>query len=257
MSDADPDREDESGDASDGPDEDDPLSNQPSMLANAPRCGANTRSGEPCRRAAMSGRNRCPLHGGKTPSKAENPAVGAPDNNINGAKHGLYMKADKYIERMDDEADREWIRDMIGSLEDIYRKRWREAPPKAKREILVGIAIDLHRISWSNGWFADTGLTQVQQEIVNGETITAERVNVWSGEIRKYSESVTRRMDKLGLLDDPEEYEQSGKHVLHGEHVTVTVDNGSSPSGSAGGVDELKPGSADGDADGSVTGLEE
>jgi hypothetical protein len=30
------------------------------------RCGAKTRGGAPCKRAAVSGRPRCPLHGGKS-----------------------------------------------------------------------------------------------------------------------------------------------------------------------------------------------
>lgn len=30
------------------------------------RCGAKTRAGTPCRRAAVSGRARCPLHGGRS-----------------------------------------------------------------------------------------------------------------------------------------------------------------------------------------------
>lgn len=32
----------------------------------APRCGARTRAGTPCKRAACRGRTRCPLHGGKS-----------------------------------------------------------------------------------------------------------------------------------------------------------------------------------------------
>jgi hypothetical protein len=30
------------------------------------RCGAKTRAGTPCKRAAVSGRARCPLHGGRS-----------------------------------------------------------------------------------------------------------------------------------------------------------------------------------------------
>ena len=30
------------------------------------RCGAKTRAGTPCRRAAISGKGRCPLHGGRS-----------------------------------------------------------------------------------------------------------------------------------------------------------------------------------------------
>lgn len=33
-------------------------------LAKAPRCGAKTRAGVPCRQAAVLGRRRCRMHGG-------------------------------------------------------------------------------------------------------------------------------------------------------------------------------------------------
>jgi len=47
------------------------------------RCGAKTRSGEPCMSPAVSGRNRCRMHGGA-------PGSGAPLGNKNALKHGQY-----------------------------------------------------------------------------------------------------------------------------------------------------------------------
>ena len=49
----------------------------------APRCGAKTRGGEPCRAPAVSGKKRCRLHGGTAGS-------GAPLKNSNALKHGLF-----------------------------------------------------------------------------------------------------------------------------------------------------------------------
>ena len=54
--------------------------NQPEILANAPRCGARTRSGAPCRSPAVKGSPRCRMHGGK--------GSGAPRANRNAWKHG-------------------------------------------------------------------------------------------------------------------------------------------------------------------------
>ena len=54
---------------------------QPQILANAPRCGARTRAGEPCRSPAVSGNRRCRMHGGK--------GSGAPRGNRNAWKHGI------------------------------------------------------------------------------------------------------------------------------------------------------------------------
>nr|WP_083220367.1 HGGxSTG domain-containing protein [Hoeflea olei] len=53
---------------------------QPENLANAPRCGARTRSGSECRSPAVRGKKRCRMHGGKN--------SGAPKGNRNAWKHG-------------------------------------------------------------------------------------------------------------------------------------------------------------------------
>ena len=52
------------------------------QLAEAPRCGAKTRSGKPCEAPAVKGKLRCRMHGGNSP--------GAPKGNKNAFKHGLY-----------------------------------------------------------------------------------------------------------------------------------------------------------------------
>ena len=58
------------------------IRNTGPMLA-SPRCGARTRSGEPCRSPAVRGRQRCRMHGGA-------PGSGAPKANQNARKHGLF-----------------------------------------------------------------------------------------------------------------------------------------------------------------------
>jgi uncharacterized protein YjcR len=55
----------------------------------SPRCGARTRSGQPCRSPAMPN-GRCRMHGGASP--------GAPHGNQNALKHGRYT-ADACAER--------------------------------------------------------------------------------------------------------------------------------------------------------------
>ncbi|WP_414819862.1 HGGxSTG domain-containing protein [Sphingomonas sp. Root710] len=55
---------------------------QPDILAAAPRCGARTRSGQPCRSPAVKGNGRCRMHGGK--------GSGAPRGNRNAWKHGWH-----------------------------------------------------------------------------------------------------------------------------------------------------------------------
>ena len=51
----------------------------------AQRCGAKTRSGQPCRAPAVNGKGRCRMHGGAKGS-------GAPLGNQNALKHGLYSR---------------------------------------------------------------------------------------------------------------------------------------------------------------------
>jgi hypothetical protein len=59
--------------------------NTASMHA-SPRCGARTRTGHACMSPAVSGMNRCRMHGGA-------PGSGAPLGNRNAFKHGHYAQA--------------------------------------------------------------------------------------------------------------------------------------------------------------------
>ena len=74
-------------------DEAPPAMAQPESLASAPRCGARTRSGAPCRSPAVGGVGRCRMHGGK--------GSGAPRGNRNAWKHGVrsarFMEIARYV----------------------------------------------------------------------------------------------------------------------------------------------------------------
>ena len=66
------------------------------------RCGARTRSGEPCKSAPVTGRRRCRMHGGADGS-------GAPKGTRNGNyKHGRYTE--------EVQVTRRWLRDAIKLL---------------------------------------------------------------------------------------------------------------------------------------------
>ena len=63
-------------------------------LAKAPRCGAKTRTGRPCRQAAVRERGRCRMHGGAKGS-------GGPGGNRNGRfRHGLYTRENETLRRV-------------------------------------------------------------------------------------------------------------------------------------------------------------
>ena len=55
-------------------------------LAKAPRCGAKTRAGTPCRQAAVRGRARCRMHGG---AKGSGGPAGPRNGNF---KHGVWTQ---------------------------------------------------------------------------------------------------------------------------------------------------------------------
>lgn len=56
----------------------------------APRCGAKTRQRSACKSPSVRGKNRCRMHGGSKGS-------GAPINNTNALKNGLYTKEVKFM----------------------------------------------------------------------------------------------------------------------------------------------------------------
>jgi glucans biosynthesis protein len=76
----------------------DRLTKQLENIRAAPRCGAKTRAGTPCRCPAVSGRTRCRIHGGRSP--------GAPRGKGNGNFKDGYWTAEAVEERR-------WVKDML------------------------------------------------------------------------------------------------------------------------------------------------
>lgn len=71
---------------------------QPAILATAPRCGARTRAGHPCRSPAVAGHQRCRMHGGR--------GSGAPRGNRNAWRHGTRSEGFRAIARYVRESSR-------------------------------------------------------------------------------------------------------------------------------------------------------
>lgn len=81
---------------------------EPQHLREARRCGARTRSGQPCRSPAVQGRPRCRMHGCA-------PGAGGPEGRRNGNyRHGLYTK--------DTRARLRAMRDLTREVNDLTRK---------------------------------------------------------------------------------------------------------------------------------------
>jgi hypothetical protein len=79
--------------------------NTEAMLASR-RCGAKTRSGGACRAPAVRGKKRCRMHGGA-------PGSGAPSENRNARKHGLFTG--------DAIAERRQIRALLGEARKLLQ----------------------------------------------------------------------------------------------------------------------------------------
>ncbi len=67
------------------------MNNGLKAALDAPRCGARTRKGTACVKAAVNGAARCRNHGGG--KNAEGRGSGAPKGNKNAVKHGVYAVA--------------------------------------------------------------------------------------------------------------------------------------------------------------------
>src|ERR1700720_1285093 len=81
-------------------------------MAKAPRCGAKTRTGHPCRQAAVRGRTRRRMHGGAKGS-------GGPRGDRNGNfQHGLWTRESIEMRK----ATRAKIREIKSYLQAISRK---------------------------------------------------------------------------------------------------------------------------------------
>lgn len=73
----------------------------------SPRCGAQTRDGEPCRAPALRGKTRCRMHGGAAGS-------GAPFGNKNAVKHGFFTR--------DAIEERKFVRTVLTEAENVLRQ---------------------------------------------------------------------------------------------------------------------------------------
>jgi hypothetical protein len=76
-------------------------------MLSSPRCGAKTRRGSSCRSPAVSGKERCRMHGGARGS-------GAPRGNQNARKSGLYTREAK--------ARRRSVRDFLRQAQSTIAK---------------------------------------------------------------------------------------------------------------------------------------
>lgn len=182
------------------------------------RCEAYARSAaRRCGRAAIGEHGKCGYHGGKTDSG------GPPKGSANAKTHGLYMATETYIDKQSEE-DRAIIYEITESLADMWASRHGGRPPLAIRNRLEALAIDMHKSGVASGYFAERGLTEEREALVDGEVISTERVNLWASELRRLDSAIESRLDRHGLLDPPEDRTAGPQpgDVFASEHVEIT-----------------------------------
>lgn len=173
----------------------------------------------------------CDNHGDRGGQEGNQNAVGndggAPEGNQNAQTHGLFASRDGYHNDLDDD-EQQWVFDFTNALLDRHREMKGKEPDMFDREALKNIAIDFHKVAHANGYFREEGLVQTNwQGTMEGRVPLGDEVNVWASEIRQHNESVYRRMQKHGLLDDPESQKADalGQLAVEVNRTHVTEEN--------------------------------
>jgi len=133
----------------------------------------------------------------------ESDGRGAPARNQNATKHGLYADRENYYENFPN-TDQDFIERMENSLAERYRKINGREPDMFAAQVLRAIAIDLEQLPDAYKYIKKQGLTQQRESIQEGTLLVEDVPNTLLETLRKQNESIIKRMEKLGLLNDPE-----------------------------------------------------
>lgn len=146
------------------------------------KCGAKTRSGQPCKANAMPN-GRCRKHGGKS--------TGAPSGNQNARKHGIYSDA---IHAYESEL---WEQIGVGSLDDDIRiaklQLRRALIAQNKADSGDGLDLDLDSIN--------TVLPAVSEGEEDGTGSQPSQTQTVQRRRRQYEDIINRLLGRIGDLE--------------------------------------------------------
>jgi hypothetical protein len=139
------------------------------------------------------GDGRCYLHGGISATRGTNHAE----------KHGAHAdRQNYYANRSSDE--QEWIDGVVESILD-------EAPfgpdSKYKLEMVRNIAIDMHKMKNANDYIDEKGIVHKDKTVGysdDGKPIKVDEENPVNISYNRLDKQTTRKLEKLGVLNDPE-----------------------------------------------------
>lgn len=176
------------------------------------RCNAQANGGY-CENHPMDN-GRCRHHGGKTPTKDENPDVGQGEQsgNQNAVSHGLYAETNNFYQEVMSDKQRRLCDEIFQDYCTQFRDRNGE-PHQGELSRLFEIAVNHIKIIHSDNWAVDK-----PEDLDSGNPMVdkGERFNTEGVPYQEYTETVVlkgqqrlRNSDRqwlkdYGLLNDPE-----------------------------------------------------
>lgn len=156
------------------------------------------------------GEGRCYLHGGSS----KTPNMG----NTNGETHGLYTNRQSYYENRSAE-EQNWIDAVVESLLDDMPGGDTD-PSFAKLQMVRNIAIDMHKEQRANDYIDEVGVVHRDKTVGytdDGRPIKEDQENPLNIAYDRLSRNITRNMEKLGILDDPESQKAEAQENIANE----------------------------------------
>lgn len=186
------------------------------------RCTATSKTtGERCRRDAIGEHGKCRYHGGATPTKAENPNVGAPPGNGNAISHGCTAAPITLLNHLEPE-ELEWIEALV----DAYLQRAPFGPDDARVERLTRVCVMIYQEWKSEEVILDEGLSSdvVVDVTSSGEPIVRTEEHYLSRRAERLNDKVRHNLRDLGLLETEDAVGRQPKPgtMISSEHLTIT-----------------------------------
>jgi hypothetical protein len=160
------------------------------------------------KRTDHSGEGRCYLHGGCSRS--------ANEGNDYATKHGLNADRQKYYDKKSAE-EQEWIDSIVESILD-------DAPfgpdAKYKLEMVRNVAIDMHKMKNANDYIDEKGVVHRDKTVGytdSGKPIKMDEENTINIAYDRLDRATTRKLEKLGVLDDPESQKAEAQENIANE----------------------------------------
>lgn len=152
------------------------------------------------------GDGRCYLHGGISTNHGTNYAE----------KHGLYADRQNYYNNRST-TEQQWIDSIVESILD-------DAPfgpdAKYKLEMVRNVAIDMHKMKNANDYIDEKGVVHKDKTVGytdDGKPIKMDEENVLNIAYDRLDRATTRKLEKLGVLDDPESQKADAQQNIANE----------------------------------------